>query len=61
MITFELIINDLDKLQTKLKSIPQNSKIHLPDKKNSYSNLELGEQIKNYELGITFSLSNHQI
>lgn len=57
--TFELCLTNLYQTDNKLKQIPTNAKIHLPDKANLLPNLELAVQIHDRQLGITFSIGNH--
>ena len=57
-LTYELVISKLQELPAKLQKIPTESRIHLPDKPNTYSNIELAKHIKN-RLGVTFSVGNH--
>lgn len=57
--TYELTVTKTQELAQKLKQFPINSKIHLPDKPNSYPNIELAKLILKSKLGITFSIANH--
>ncbi len=58
ILTYELVVSKLEELPTKLEKIPKECSIHLPDKPNAYSNIELAKHISN-KLGITFSVANH--